>query len=694
MTTIDTLLIEIGTEELPPSHLDKLSEAFAEKISEEFASLGITFSQVEHYVTPRRLAARFSDIPSKQPHRTIKRRGPALASAYDKNGQATPALLGFAKSCGTSPDNLKKEETAQGSWLVFETEEKGQTLQDLLGPIIEKALNAVPASKKMRWSDLEISFIRPIHWIVALHGATPLPVQVFGMIASNISYGHRVHAPNALVINHADNYLNLLFEAKVIANHHERMMKIENECLQIAEHHAGQAVISKNLLDQVAGLNEWPCALYGHFDKAFLEVPQEALISAMQQHQKCFPVRNFQGKLLPFFILISNIESPSPEKIIHGNERVMHARLEDAKFFYDQDRKNPLASRVDSLRSMVFQKKLGSLYDKSMRIAKLAGHIAKLIEAKVALAERAGILSKADLLSEMVFEFPELQGIMGYYYALNDNEPPEVALAIKESYLPRFSKDDLPESPLGIALALADRIDTLMGIFGIGQAPTGDKDPFALRRQALAIIRIIIEKHLFLDLEKLCFLAAKSYGTLFDEAVVGQVLEFFMDRFKTLHQEKGINPQVLDSVLSTKPSCKPYDCSRRVFAVDHFQTLPEAQHLASANKRVRNILQKSGQYVLYKTLHDIDPTLLKEDAEIKLYEEILRLKEETKPLIQQGEYQEALVLLATLQKPVDDFFDKVLVMAEDEKLKNNRLSLLGHLSALFLQIADISKLAL
>ncbi len=694
MANTETLLIEIGTEELPPSHLDKLSLAFAESIAEEFKLAGLPFGKMEHFVTPRRIAARFKEVPGEQPHRKIKRKGPALSSAYDKNNQPTPALLGFAKSCGVGVEALTIEETAQGSWLTFESEEKGQPLHSLLPTIIEKALNALPAVKKMRWSDLNILFLRPIHWILALHGAKTLSLSVFGLKANNLTYGHRFLAPNAIALNHADDYLPVLFAAKVIANQEERLHKIDEAIKTLAEKNNGIAVISKPLLDQVSGLNEWPVALHAHFDKAFLEVPQEALISSMQQHQKCFPVRNREGELLPLFILVSNIAPPSPDKIIHGNERVMHARLADAKFFYDQDRKTPLASRLDGLRSMVFQKKLGTLYEKSTRIAKLAAHIAKLIEAPPVLAERAGILCKADLLSEMVFEFPELQGIMGYYYALNDNESLEVAIAIKESYLPRFAKDDLPESALGIALALADRLDTLVGIFGIGQAPTGDKDPFALRRQALGIIRLIIEKNLPLDLEKLCYIARQGYGSLIEEDIIGQILEFFMERFKAWHQEQGINPQVLESVLSTKPSCKPYDCSRRVFAVNHFQTLPEAQHLAAANKRVRNILQKSGQYSLYKTLPEINVHLLTEEAEKRLYAEIKRLREETKPLLLEGKYQEALVLLASLQQPVDDFFDKVLVMTEDEKLRNNRLNLLSHLSAVFLQIADISKLAL
>jgi glycyl-tRNA synthetase beta chain len=535
--------------------------------------------------------------------------------------------------------------------------------------------------------------LRPIHWVCVLHGATTLPIQIFSLTATNQTHGHRFHFPQPITIPHADNYLTVLKEVKVIADQKERLAIISDGIKQLAEKNSGKAIVEDDLINQVCGLVEWPVALYAHFDRTFLNVPQEALISSMQTHQKCFAVSNHEGKLLPTFILISNTQAHNAQHIIHGNERVMHARLSDAKFFYDQDRKKPLSTRLEGLKKMVFQKKLGSLYDKSQRIAKLAAFIAKKLGTPSELSERAAKLCKCDLLTDMVFEFPELQGIMGHYYALNDGEPPEVALAIRESYYPRFAKDSLPCSPTGICVALADRLDTLIGIFGIGQTPSGDKDPFGLRRQALGILRILIENGLPLDLEELLIMARRGYGNLIDEEVVPQVLSFCFERCKAWYQEKGISPQTLEAVMAVHLT-QPYDCSQRVNAVNHFQTLPEAQHLASANKRVRNILQKSGISINLQQLPEFSLALLKENAEINLAKEIEALKIKVDPLIALGKYQEALILLAHLQKPVDRFFEEVHVMADDENLRKNRINLLGHLVALFMRIADISKLVI
>jgi glycyl-tRNA synthetase beta chain len=694
MSANQTLLIEIGTEELPPNHLNKLSSAFAQSISHAFHNLGIPFSKEEHFITPRRIAVRFFAVPAIQPGRLIQKKGPALAAAFDAKGNPTPATLGFARSCKMEPSELKVHETDAGaSWLVCEFEQTGQPLLALLPAIIEEALNKIPAAKRMRWGNGVVEFLRPLHWITVVHGTMALPVSVFGLVATNQTYGHRIHAPHAITIDHADNYLHILREAKVIADQNERREIIENAIVRLGEQNGGKTILDEGLLDQVCGLVEWPVPLYAHFNRAFLEVPHEALISSMENHQKCFGIKNSQGKLLPTFILISNTEPQSPENIVQGNERVMHARLADAKFFYDKDRKTPLASRLEGLKSMIFQKKLGSLYDKSKRVAKLAVQIAQQINASVEETERTAKLFKADLLTDMVFEFPELQGIMGGYYALNDGEPPAVAVGIRESYLPRFAKDELPQSPVGICVALADRLDTLLGIFGIGQMPTGDKDPFALRRQALAILRIIIENALPLDLDDLCHRARHGYGSLIDEEVVPQVVNFCFDRFRAWYQEQAISPQTIEAVLANHIT-RPYDLSRRILAVDHFQTLSEAQHLASANKRVRNILQKGGIAFNLQQLPAINPKLLKETAEIELVSAIEDLKKQTDPLIANGKYQEALVELARLQKPVDTFFEQVMVMTDDNALRQNRINLLSHLSALFMQIADVSKLAL
>ncbi len=688
-----TLLVEIGTEELPPHHLNKLSSAFSQVLGNLLNDVGITGSKIEHFVTPRRIAARISDIPATQPQRVVQKRGPALSSAYDAKGAPTKAALGFAKSCNVEIEQLKTLETPQGSWLIFEQEEGGIALADILPAMIEKAINEIPAKKRMRWGDGATEFLRPIHWITIVHGKNAVPIKVFGMTATQHSYGHRVHSPQALLITDANDYLTLMRQAKVIADPEERKDLIQNAIALIGKEQGGSTVIPPDLLDEVSGLVEWPVPLAAQFDKAFLEVPQEALISSMQNHQKCFAIKNPQGKLLNTFVLVSNTEANPSENIIRGNERVMHARLADAKFFYDQDRKNPLSMRLEGLKNMIFQKKLGTLYDKSQRIAKLAGGIAKQMNASHRDCERAGKICKADLLTEMVFEFPELQGIMGNYYARHDGEPHDVCVAIQESYLPRFAKDVLPETPTGICVALADRLDTLIGIFGIGQLPSGDKDPFGLRRQALAILRILIEKKLNLDLEDLCEMARHGYGSLIDEEVVQQVLHFCFERFKAWYQEQGISLQTIEAVLANRITV-PYDCSQRILAVNHFQTLPAAMHLAAANKRVRNILQKSGLSLNLKQLPAIDPALFTETAEKNLNTAIETLKRQTEPLILEGKYQEALSELASLQQVVDNFFDEVMVMCDDEKLRTNRIRLLSHLSALFMQIADISKLAL
>ncbi|MBI2791512.1 MAG: glycine--tRNA ligase subunit beta [Gammaproteobacteria bacterium] len=689
---IDTLLIEIGTEELPPKNLNKLSTIFAHKVSQSFTDLGFSIGKVEHFVTPRRLAIQIFQMPEKQPSRLIQKRGPALTSAYDQKGSPTQAIVGFARSCGIDVSELKVHESEQGSWVVFEHEETGKNIIELLPKIIEDALNSLPATKRMRWGASGIEFLRPLHWLTIMHGANALPINVFGLTASDITYGHRFHFPNPLTLSHANDYVQTLKEAKVMASFQERQAYILQAIQNLSEQNQGQAIIESELLENVTGLVEWPVPLFAHFDKTFLDVPQEALISSMQNHQKCFPMISGE-KLLPTFILISNTQASPIDNIIVGNERVMHARLSDAKFFYDQDRKAPLVTRLEQLKNMLFQKKLGTLYDKSQRVSKLAGQIGKSINASSHHCERAGKLCKADLLTEMVFEFPELQGIMGYHYALHDGEHHDVALAIKESYLPRFAKDDLPLSPVGMSVALSDRLDTLIGIFGIGQIPTGDKDPFALRRAALGIIRILIENELNLDLEELLLLAKHGLGNLIDEEIIPQVLSFCFERFRSWYQEQGISIQTLDAVMSNNPT-QPYDASLRVKAVNYFQTLPEAQNLAAANKRVRNILQKSNITFNLQFLPEVNATLLKENAEIALFEAITTLKIQTLPLIQQGKYQEALIELAKLQKPVDTFFDGVMVMIDDEALRKNRINLLCQLSALFMQIADISKLAL
>lgn len=691
MANYPTLLVELGTEELPPRHLDLLSSAFAQSLAEQLIAQGFACHKIEHFVSPRRVAARLHNIPASSPPRKIQRKGPSVQAAFTEEGLPTLATLGFAKSCKTTAEQLKTIDTPQGAWLIFEQEEPGQSLESVLPTILQKAIDSIPATKRMRWGNKNLEFLRPIHWIVCVHGTRALSISVFDLVSSNFTYGHRFHAPQAISLKNADDYVTELKEHFVMVDQQERLQTIQQAVQKIAEQQGGKAVIDPALLDQVCGLVEWPVPLYAHFDRTFLEIPQEALISSMQNHQKCFPIQNSLGKLLPTFILISNIDPASATYIIQGNERVMQARLADAKFFFDQDRKTHLSTRIDGLKNMIFQKKLGTLYDKCQRVAKLAITIGNTIGASCVACERAGKLYKADLLTEMVFEFPELQGIMGNYYARHDGEPEEVALAIEESYLPRFAKDELPSSLPGIALALADRLDTLLGIFGMGQAPTGDKDPYALRRQALAVSRILIEKKLPLDLVDLCETARHGYGNLVDEETIHKVVAFCLDRFKAWAQEQKINIEIIDAVL-VNGITEPYDCFLRVAAVQHFQTLPEAEKLASANKRARNILQKAG--VMIGSTISIDEKLLIDPAEIALYSAMQTLQKATQPLIKERQYQEALVLLATLRQPVDQFFDAVMVMIEEESLRKNRIHLLSQLCLLFSKIADISRLVL
>lgn len=688
-----TLLIEIGTEELPPEHLEHLSQAFCDGIRQAFDAQQIPYQQIEDFASPRRIAARFHHVPKTQPVRQIKRRGPTLQAAYDENGEPTKALKGFMKSCGATKDTLQVEETAQGAWVTYSYEEPGKSLTQVLPGIIENAIAAIPAKKKMRWGSGSLEFLRPIHWICIVHGSEPIAVNIFQYTSSGQSFGHPVHHKEPVTITHADDYLKLLRQAYVIADYRLRRAMIQTGAEELAAKNRAHAVISENLLDQVTGLVEWPVILLASFDPDFLAIPQEALMSSMQNHQKCFPLQTDTKTLLPHFIVVSNVQAPDSQNIIRGNERVMKARLEDAKFFFEQDKKIPLSSRVDSLKNMVFQKSLGTLYDKSHRMAKLASLIAKQIGCHAHFAEHAAKLCKADLLTEMVYEFPELQGIMGYYYATFDGEPPEVAEAIKESYLPRFAKDDVPQTPTGICVALADRLDTLVGIFGIGQNPKGDKDPFALRRQALAVNRILIENQLPISLEAALQMTKHGYGNLVDEEVIPKLIQFCFERLKAWELEQGYAPQVIDAVMANHPTA-PYDAHQRILAVAAFQSLPEAEHLAQANKRVRNILQKSGGITHITQAPPIDSKLLQDVAEKKLYEKLQLLETETEPLIFQGQYQEALTKLAQLQKPVDDFFDEVMVMVDDPDLKENRIHLLSHLSRLFMQIADISRLVI
>lgn len=688
------LLIEIGCEELPPPNLKKLQTVFVEHFTKALQTADLSFTLAEGFVTPRRLAIRISELSLQQPSRNITKRGPAKNAAYDAAGKPTKAALGFAESCGVSIDALSLQETDKGAWLVFEKTEPGKTAEQLIPDLLTETLNALPIGRRMRWGARTDSFVRPIQWIVLLLDNKVIQTEIFGVKTSNITFGHRFHHPEPLTISDPQEYESLLLnKGHVIADFDKRCEKILAEITKLTQEKKFHAIIEDELLDEVAGLVEWPVVLLGSFDKTFLEIPREALITSMQTHQRCFPIENQDKKLLPHFLLVSNINSKNPTDVITGNECVIAARLADAVFYYRVDKEIPLNQRLMDLKHVRFQKGLGNLWDKSQRIAKLATLIAPQIKADPIYCERAGLLCKTDLLTQMVNEFPELQGVMGRYYALHDSEPTAVALAIEEHHHPRFAQDTLPTTPAGTALALADRIDSLMGIFGLGNRPTGDKDPFGLRRQALGILRLLVEKYFDCDLKDLLTIAKEQYEhqkiALSNPKVVLDVLDFCFERFRAMYQDQGINPRVFEAVFS-KRHTNPFDFDRRMQAVNAFVTLKEAESLAAANKRVQNILSKSDINVFNEA--EIQDNLLKENSEKILWTQLSEKEKQIKPLLQAANYTEALKSLASLREPIDQFFTNVMVMVDDLSLRNNRLRLLNRLRVLFLEIADISLL--
>ncbi|WP_173835029.1 glycine--tRNA ligase subunit beta [Halomonas sp. HG01] len=683
----DSFLVELGVEELPPGAIDKLSDALAEGVSRGLADADIAHGEVTAYGSPRRLAVRVEALADKQPDREVERRGPALAAAF-KDGEPTKAAQGFARSCGVEVDQLIHLETDKGTWLGYREQQQGEATTALLPAIVEKAIAGLPVPKNMRWGASRIEFSRPAHWLVMLYGSDVVEASALGLSSGRTTRGHRYHAPEPLELAHADDYLEALEQAWVLADRDKRRERIREQVLAEAEVQEAQAVIDEELLVEVSGLVEWPVALAGGFDERFLEVPAECLVSSMKANQKYFHLLDAEGNLKPGFITISNIDSAEPEQVIRGNEKVIHPRLADAAFFYETDRQQPLAARVEGLANVVFQQKLGSLGDKSHRNAAVAAFIAGRIDGDVHQARRAAELAKCDLVTEMVLEFPELQGIMGRYYATHDGEDAEVAQALEEQYLPRFAGDAIPQTRAGQALALADRLDTLTGIFGIGQRPTGTKDPFALRRASIGVLNILIQGELDLDLRELLELAAAQHQELpYADGLVDEVLAYMLDRFRAWAQDEGIGAEVYLAVRA-RPVTKPLDFARRLQAVNAFARREEAAALAAANKRVSNILAKQGGDVAV----EVDAGLLQEDAEKALAEALSGCHQKVAPLFAEARYSDALDVLATLREPVDRFFDDVMVMADDEAVKRNRLALLASLQALFLEVADIAEL--
>nr|WP_298414131.1 glycine--tRNA ligase subunit beta [uncultured Halomonas sp.] len=685
----NTLLVELGVEELPPGAIDALSDAFAAHIAEGLREAELCFDQVRAYATPRRLAVQISALEDKQPDREIERRGPALGAAF-KDGEPTKAAIGFARSCGVDVDQLMHLETDKGTWLGYRFTQGGEAVGALLPKIIAKAVAALPVPKYMRWGDSRIEFSRPVHWLVVLYGSDVVETRVLGLDAGRDTRGHRFHAPEPIALAHAEDYLGALEGAYVLADREQRRERIRQQVLAQAETLNATAVIDETLLVEVSGLVEWPVALAGSFDAQFLDVPAECLVSSMKANQKYFHLLDEDGKLKPAFITVANIDSRDPRQVIEGNEKVIRPRLADAAFFYEADLSRSLASRRDGLASVTFQHQLGSLADKSNRNEALALTIAERIGGNSEHARRAAQLAKCDLVTEMVQEFPELQGIMGYYYARHDGEPDAVAQALQEQYLPRFASDQIPQTATGQALALADRLDTLVGIFGIGQRPSGTKDPFALRRAAIGVLNILVKAELDLDLRELIEQAASQYQALPEsKGLADDVLDYMLDRFRAWTREEGIAVEVYLAVRA-RPVTRPLDFARRVRAVHAFSQREEATALAAANKRVTNILAKQG-YEQESTVQ-IDSRLLQEPAEQALEKALEERRELTAPLLADARYRGALDALAALRVPVDTFFDEVMVMTEDAAVRNNRLALLAKLQGLFLEVADIGQL--
>ena len=686
----DALLIELLTEELPPKSLQALGKKFAESVFARLAEQGFVdrAAKFEPYATPRRLAVLVDGVLDEQPEQAVERKGPAVSAGLTSDGKPTKALEGFARSCAVAVDQLQRMQDGKAEYFVCRTRKPGEALSQHLARFVQEAIKALPIPKLMRWGDRDIEFVRPVHGLVMLHGADIVPGEVLGLASSNATRGHRFLGSGVLTIPRAQDYARILQErGAVVASFDVRAARARG----LLQQRAGSANLGdyEGLLNEVTALVESPVVYEAHFDEAFLAVPQECLILSMKQHQKYFPLLHAQsGKLLNRFLIVSNLETSNPKNIIAGNERVLRARLSDAQFFFDQDRKTALADRVERLGNVVYHNKLGSQLERVQRIQKLAGAIAQKLHAEVEKAERAAWLAKADLLTDMVGEFPELQGLMGQYYALHDGEPAAVARAIEAHYHPRFANDTLPEDNIGCAVALADKLDTLVGIYGIGLVPTGDKDPFGLKRQALGVLRILSERSLPLDLVELLQLAKLDFapGVVHDSVAV-DLHAFMLERLRSYLRERDLAQDEIEAVVSQNPT-RIDQVVPRLEAVKSFRMLPEAQSLASANKRIRNILKKA------TVAHsEPDPTILQEAAEKDLHAATSLLLPRVSALWEKGDYTEALRALAGVRKEVDTFFDQVLVMTDDPILRDNRLALLSQLERLMNRVADISKLA-
>ena len=691
MTTLP-FLVELGCEELPPKSLKTLAESFLAGIEAGLKQAGLSYDHARYYAAPRRLAVSVQHLALQQPDRTVHVDGPPVKAAFDANGNPTQAAVGFAKKNGVDIADIDRS----GEKLRVSKHIQGETAVALLPQIVQQALDNLPIAKRMRWGASKVEFVRPTQWLVMLLGDKVVPTTILSQQADRITRGHRFMAQDERLAIHYTNYpasLEHSYEtqlemAYVVPDFAKRQQMIVAAVEKLAAEQGGKALMPAALLDEVTALVEYPVPLVCRFEERFLHVPQEALISTMQDNQKYFCLVDNNGKLLPRFITVANVKSTNAKFIVEGNEKVVRPRLTDAEFFFKQDKKVTLESRNERLKTVVFQAQLGTVYEKAERISELAAFIAAQIGGDVALAQRAGILAKCDLATEMVGEFPELQGIAGYYYAQNDGEANDVALALNEQYLPKFAGDVLPSTNTGLAVAIADKLDTLVGIFGINQPPTGSKDPFGLRRAAIGLLRIIIEKELALDINVLSQQAVNAYGSKLSNAnTVNEVFEFLLGRYRAMYEEQGIAVDVIQAVQTLKPA-QPLDFDRRIKAVANFRNLAEAEALAAANKRVANILSKDGVTVT----GGVDNSLLSEAAEQALAAQVASLQTQLAPLFAAGDYTPALSALAALRAPIDQFFDSVMVNAEDAAIRQNRLNLLASLRELFLKTADISQL--
>ena len=697
---MSTILFELGCEELPPKSLKPLRDALQASVTAQLSDADITFDSIKAYAAPRRLTIQIQGVGDKQPDRTEQKRGPAIKAAFDAEGNPTRAAMGFAKGLGIEASELTTIKTDKGDYVGFEQTIHGQATTELLPTIFQTALDNLPIAKRMRSGASRNEFVRPVQWVVLMQDDAVIDATIQGHQTGTQTRGHRFHSPDYHRIGHANDYEQLLNGLKVIVDFEKRQTLIKNQVKALADEVNADAIVPQDLLDEVTALVDFPIALRASFEARFLQVPQEALISTMQADQKYFCLTDKAGKLQPYFIFITNIESKDPSQIIEGNEKVVRPRLADAEFFFLQDQKQPLFALTENLKTRVFQDKLGTIWEKSERIAKLAAFVATLMKQQghdinVDDTVRAAILSKADLASSLVGEYPELQGIAGTYYARLNDEPEAVAASLEEQYLPKFSGDVLPQTAVGICLALADRLDTLVGIFAIDQAPTGSKDPFSLRRSAIGILRILIEKQLPINLVALVEQAIKGYSDAEGSKIAKmgdtftQVMGFLNSRYRAMYTEQGVSVDTIQAVQAINPHM-PLDFDQRIRAVQAFSELSQASMLADSNKRVANILAKSEVSVA----DTVDEALLSESAEQNLYANVKQAQTGVQPLLEQADYTQVLQTLASLDEPLTAFFDNVMVNSEDEALKNNRLALLKQVRGLFLTVADISELQL